>query len=35
MEGNMENDLVTNDKWALPIEAQGACLCGIPGCGGA
>jgi hypothetical protein len=34
MEGNMENELVNNDQWALPIEAQADCLCGIPGGGG-
>jgi hypothetical protein len=34
MESNMENELVTNDKWELPIEAQAECLCGIPACGG-
>jgi hypothetical protein len=34
MGGNMENELVNNDRWELPIEAQADCLCGIPGCGG-
>jgi hypothetical protein len=29
-----KNELVTSDKWELPIEAQADCLCGIPGCGG-
>jgi hypothetical protein len=34
MDGNMENELVNNDKRELPIEAQADCLCGIHCCGG-
>jgi hypothetical protein len=30
----IENELVTNDKWELPIMAQADGPCGIPGCGG-
>jgi hypothetical protein len=29
MGGNMENELVNNDQWALPIEAQATAFAGF------